>query len=64
MDERAASLSKENLDSGEKTGQYCDTYIANEYNKDNNKYGQNLYSEYITYDPSKYGPINWIKSRT
>ena len=63
LDERAASLQKDDLDSGVKIGQLYFTFIANKYNSDNMDYGRNLYPFIIKCDPLIYGTINWIKAR-
>ena len=64
LDERAASLEKDDLDSGKKTGQQYYEFLASEYNSDKEDYGENLYPEIIKCDPSIHGTMTWMKART
>ena len=64
LDERAASLEKDDLDSGKKTGQQYYEFLASEYNSDKEDYGENLYPEIIKCDPSIYSTMTWMKART
>ena len=64
LDERAASLDKDDLDSGKKTGQQYYEFLASKYNSDKEDYGENHYPEIIKCDPSIHGTMTWMKART